>query len=61
MLAAHDRWVGLLNTNDLDALVTGLMPDPRPFAFLAAWVNFELTKNLAEINQLKIQHANRQR
>jgi hypothetical protein len=61
VLAAHDRWVGLLNTHDLDALVTGLMPDPRPFAFLAAWVNFELTKNLAEINQLKIQHANRQR
>jgi hypothetical protein len=61
VLAAHERWVDILNTHDLEALVTEAMPDPRPFAFLAAWVNFELTKNLAEINQLEILHANRHR
>jgi hypothetical protein len=37
------------------------MPNPCPLWFVADWVNFELTKNLAEINQLKIQHSNRQR
>lgn len=41
--------------------MSGLVPNPRPFSFVAAWVNFELTKNLAEINQLRIQHGNRQR
>lgn len=61
MIAAHDRWLDILNTHDLDSLVTGLMPKPSPFSFVAAWVNFELAKNLAEINQLKIQHSNRQR
>jgi hypothetical protein len=61
VIAAHDRWLDILNTHDLDALVTGLMPNPRPFSFVAAWVNFELAKNLAEIDQLKIRHGNRQR
>lgn len=59
VVAAHDRWLAILGTHDLDAAVEGLMPEPRPFSFVAAWVNFELTKNLSEINQLKLQHANR--
>ena len=58
LIAAHDRWLEILGTHDLDALVTGLMPTPRPLSFVAAWVNFELTKNLAEINQLRILHGN---
>ncbi len=59
VIAAHDRWVEILSSHDLEAPVRGLMPEPRPFSFVAAWVNFELTKNLAEINQLKIQYGNR--
>lgn len=59
VIAAHDRWVGILGSHDLDAPVLGLMPEARPFSFVAAWVSFELTKNLAEINQLRIQYANR--
>lgn len=34
------------------------MPTPQPLWYAAAWVNVELTKNLSEINQLRIQHAN---
>ena len=59
LVAAHERWLSILTSCDLDASVTGLMPQPRPLWFVASWVNFELTKNLAEINQLKLQHANR--
>lgn len=57
--AAHARWRSVLTTGDLETLVTGLMPEPRPLWFVASWVNFELTKNLAEINQLKLRYANR--
>lgn len=32
-------------------------PEPRAFSFVAAWVYFELTKNLAEINRLRIQYG----
>ncbi len=35
------------------------MPRTESFAFVAAWVTFELTKNLAEIHQLICLHANR--
>jgi len=59
VIAAHDRWLDILAHHDMDALVSGLMPAPRPFSFVASWVNFELTKNVAEINQLKIPCANR--
>lgn len=61
VIAAHDRWLGILTHHDLDAPVADLMPEPRPFSFIAAWANFELTKNLAEINQLRIQYGNRHR
>lgn len=61
LVAAHARWRAILERHDLDELVVGLMPEPRPFWFIAMWVNFELTKNLAEINQLKIRHANQAR
>ena len=61
IVATHDRWRGILTRHDLDLPVPGLMPEPRPFWFVASWVNFELTKNLSEINQLKLQRANRPR
>lgn len=57
--AAYQRWRDALTTHNVDAQVSGLMPEPRPLWFIASWVTFELTKNLAEINQLKMQHANR--
>lgn len=54
LVAAKRAWDNTLATADLEGAVTGLMPTPQPFAFVAAWVNFELTK----INQLLIRQAN---
>lgn len=39
-------------------LVEWHMPQPQPVWFVASWVNVELTKNLAEINQLKALRLN---
>jgi len=55
---AGDRWRAILAHADPDAPVAGLMPQPRPLSFVASWVTFELTKNLAEINQLRIRREN---
>lgn len=51
--AAKRAWDRVLVESDLDALVRWHMPEPQPIWFIAGWVNVELTKNLAEINQLK--------
>lgn len=59
LVAAKREWDEILHTHDLEAEIVGLMPTPQPFWFVAAWVNFELIKNLAEINQLLTQRANR--
>lgn len=48
----------VLPSADLDRPLEWHLPDPQPFWFVAAWVNFELTKNLSEINHLKLLHAN---
>lgn len=40
----------VLATVDLDRHIDGLMPTPQSAAFVAAWVNFELTKNLSEMH-----------
>ncbi len=53
LVAAKLAWDDLLSSADLDALVDWHMPEPQPLWFIAGWVNVELTKNLAEINQLK--------
>lgn len=58
ILATKAAWDRVLETTDLDQSVSGLMPEPQPLWFVAGWVNFELTKNLAEINHLKLLHAN---
>lgn len=55
---AKTGWDQILGSGDLDRQVTGLMPSPQSLAFVAAWVNFELTKNLSEINQLLIRYDN---
>lgn len=57
-LDCKDVWDPLLAAADLDRQVTGLMPKPQSLAFVAAWVNFELTKNLSEMNQLLVRYAN---
>lgn len=58
VLDAKSGWDTALAGVDLDAEVTGLMPTARPAAFVAAWVNFELTKNIAEIHQLLTRRDN---
>lgn len=52
-----EEWDLVLATDDLDRLVQWVMPTPQPVALIAAWLNFELAKNLAEINQLKMIRA----
>ena len=56
---AKEAWDRVLEEADLDALVAWHLPEPQPAWFIAAWVNTELTKNLAEINQLKVLYENR--
>lgn len=51
-------WDRILDSHDLDQQVAWLTPEPQPLGFIAAWVNFELTKNISEISQLKLLHAN---
>ena len=58
IVTAKQAWDGVFTTADLDALVDWHMPQPQPVWFIAGWVNVELTKNLAEINQLKSLRAN---
>ena len=53
LVTAKLAWDDVLAAADLDALVDWHMPEPQPLWFIAGWVNVELTKNLAEINQLK--------
>ena len=57
-MTAKHAWDRLLAEADLDMLVEWHMPQPQPVWFVASWVNVELTKNLAEINQLKALRLN---
>lgn len=52
-------WDEVLASRDLDELIRWFTPESRPFGFVASWVNFELAKNLSEINLLTMLHANR--
>lgn len=58
MVAAKERWDDVLSTADLDSKIDWLLPEPQPLWFIAAWVNAELTKNLAEMNQILTLRAN---
>ena len=51
-------WDEVLASTALDRQITGLMPKPEPLGIVAAWVNFELTKNLSEMNQRLMGYAN---
>lgn len=52
------EWDQVLASTDLDVRIEWLMTEPQPLWFIASWVNVELTKNLAEINQVKGRCAN---
>lgn len=52
------EWDKILAAGDLDRQIVGVMPMPKTLAFVAAWVNFELTKNLSEIHQLLVRYGN---
>lgn len=51
------QWDRVLATEDFDRRVQWAMPEPQPLGLVAAWLNFELAKNLSEINQLKMLRA----
>ena len=55
----HDEWVRLLESTDSLAPTRAPFPMGRTFGGLAGWVNFELTKNIAELNQLARWYRNR--
>lgn len=48
------EWDEVLATDDLGRQVQWVMPEPQPLGVIAGWVNFELAKNLSEINQLRM-------
>ena len=52
-----ERWDQVLATDNVNRLVPWSLPQPQPLGLIAAWLNFELAKNLAEINQLKMLRA----
>lgn len=52
-----DAWGEVLRDDDLERIVEWVLPGPVPLAHVAAWVTFELTKNLAEVNQLMMLRA----
>lgn len=51
------RWDAVLAEDDLERGIQWVMAEPQPLGMVAAWVNFELTKNLAEINQIRMWRA----
>lgn len=51
------RWDDVLANEDMQRQIDWFMPHPQSFGYIAGWLNFELGKNLAEINQLKMLHA----
>lgn len=57
----HRRWAGALaelTEADLDSAARSGWPyrDGRPFGYVVGWFNVELTKNAAEIGQLRALH-----
>lgn len=58
VVAAKATWDAALPEFHLDTTIENLMPTPRSAAFVSAWVNFELTKNIAEMHQLLNRIAN---
>jgi hypothetical protein len=55
----HDRWVEILVTTPIDHVCISPFPEPQPLSTVAAWVNVELMKNVAELGLLIRLRANR--
>lgn len=55
---ARQAWVRVLCTADLDQRIDTMAAERQTLTEIAAWVNVELMKNLAEINQLALLRAN---
>ncbi|GAB2488233.1 hypothetical protein GCM10027030_22990 [Luteococcus sediminum] len=51
------KWDEVLATRSMDEPISWVMPEPQPLGRVAGWLNFELAKNLAEINQTMMLHA----
>jgi DinB superfamily len=52
-----EEWDRVLETQDLDRPIDWVASQPQTLGSIAAWLNFELAKNLAEINQLRMLRA----
>ena len=55
--ALKRQWDDVLASDDLDRRISWVLPEPQPLCMIASWLNFELAKNLSEINQLKMLRA----
>jgi hypothetical protein len=55
----HDRWVEILTSTDPYQLCSAPFPEPQPLSVVAAWLNVELMKNVAELGVLSRLYANR--
>ena len=51
------KWDQVLATRSMDEPISWVMPEPQPLGRVAGWLNFELAKNLTEINQTLMLHA----
>jgi hypothetical protein len=59
LLDLHDRWVQILRSIDPDHLCSAPFPEPQLLSAVAAWLNVELMKNVAELGLLVRLYANR--
>lgn len=59
LVRLHHQWEEILLSENLDQPVKRVLPEAQPLATVAAWVNAELWKNLAEIGQLKMLYAHK--
>lgn len=55
----HKQWVGILKSTDFDCLCSAPFPEPQPLSAVAAWLNVELMKNVAELGLLVRLYTNR--
>lgn len=54
----RDEWVRILSLTDIDRECRWPWESPKPLSDTAAWLNVELTKNVAELGQVVRLHAN---
>lgn len=57
--ALQVKWVEILSATPMDHPCAAPFPTPQPLSVIAAWVNVELMKNVAELGLLIRLYANR--